>query len=96
MRPKVMTVSTVIAGLVPIMWSTRPGAEIMKPLATPVIGGMVSSLLHILIVTPVIFAWLREREMRRGGRIDPSGHTSQLSPALPAENQEHETVHTIA
>ena len=47
------------------MWSTRAGAEVMKPLATPVIGGSISSLLHILIVTPVIVAWLRERDLRR-------------------------------
>jgi len=60
-----MTVSTVVAGLLPIMWSTRTGAEVMKPLATPVLGGMVSSLLHVLIVTPVIFTWLRERELSR-------------------------------
>jgi Cu(I)/Ag(I) efflux system membrane protein CusA/SilA len=65
LRPKIMTVSTVVAGLLPIMWSTRTGAEVMKPLATPVLGGMVSSLLHVLIVTPVIFAWLRERELLR-------------------------------
>jgi len=65
LRPKVMTVTTVIASLMPIMWSTSTGAEVMKPLATPVIGGMVSSLLHILIVTPVIFAWLRSRELVR-------------------------------
>ncbi len=63
LRPKVMTVATVIAGLLPIMWTTRPGAEVMKPLATPVLGGMVSSLLLVLVVTPVIFAWLREREI---------------------------------
>jgi Cu(I)/Ag(I) efflux system membrane protein CusA/SilA len=63
LRPKVMTVSTVIAGLLPIMWSTRAGAEVMKPLATPVLGGMVSSLLHVLIVTPVIFFWIRERRL---------------------------------
>jgi Cu(I)/Ag(I) efflux system membrane protein CusA/SilA len=63
LRPKVMTVSTVIAGLLPIMWSTRVGAEVMKPLATPVLGGMVSSLAHVLIVTPVIFFWLRERQL---------------------------------
>jgi Cu(I)/Ag(I) efflux system membrane protein CusA/SilA len=63
LRPKVMTVATIVASLLPIMWSTRTGAEVMKPLATPVIGGMVSSLVHILVVTPVIFAWLREREM---------------------------------
>jgi Cu(I)/Ag(I) efflux system membrane protein CusA/SilA len=64
LRPKIMTVATVVAGLLPIMWSTRTGAEIMKPLATPVLGGMVSSLIHVLIVTPVIFTWLRERELR--------------------------------
>jgi Cu(I)/Ag(I) efflux system membrane protein CusA/SilA len=58
-----MTVSTVIAGLLPIMWSTRAGAEVMKPLATPVLGGMASSLVHVLIVTPVIFFWIRERRL---------------------------------
>ena len=63
LRPKVMTVSTVVAGLLPIMWSTRVGAEVMKPLATPVLGGMVSSLVHVLIVTPVLFTWLRERQL---------------------------------
>src|SRR5262245_59748678 len=63
LRPKVMTVSTVIAGLLPIMWSTRVGAEVMKPLATPVLGGMVSSLLHVLVVTPVIFFCIRERRL---------------------------------
>ena len=68
LRPKVMTVTTVVAGLLPIMWSTSAGAEVMKPLATPVLGGMVSSLLHVLIVTPVIFSWLRERELRKEAR----------------------------
>jgi Cu(I)/Ag(I) efflux system membrane protein CusA/SilA len=65
LRPKVMTVSTVVAGLLPIMWSTSAGSEVMKPLATPVLGGMVSSLLHVLIVTPVIFFWLRERQLKK-------------------------------
>jgi Cu(I)/Ag(I) efflux system membrane protein CusA/SilA len=64
-----MTVSTVIAGLLPIMWSSRVGAEVMKPLATPVLGGMLSSLLHVLIVTPVLFCWLQER--RLGLRQEP-------------------------
>jgi Cu(I)/Ag(I) efflux system membrane protein CusA/SilA len=67
LRPKVMTVSTVVAGLLPIMWSTSAGSEVMKPLATPVLGGMVSSLLHVLIVTPVIFFWLHERQLRKEG-----------------------------
>jgi Cu(I)/Ag(I) efflux system membrane protein CusA/SilA len=60
-----MTVSTVVASLLPIMWSTSTGAEVMKPLATPVLGGMVSSLAHVLLVTPVIFYWLREWERRK-------------------------------
>jgi Cu(I)/Ag(I) efflux system membrane protein CusA/SilA len=72
LRPKVMTVATIVASLLPIMWSHRQGAEVMKPLATPVIGGMISSLLHILIVTPAIFLWLRSRELRRE---NPSTHS---------------------
>jgi Cu(I)/Ag(I) efflux system membrane protein CusA/SilA len=64
LRPKIMTVATVVAGLLPIMWSTRTGSEVMKPLATPVLGGMVSSLVHVLIVTPAIFMWLRERSLK--------------------------------
>ena len=68
LRPKVMTVATIVASLLPIMWSTQTGSEVMQPLAAPVIGGMVSSLLHILVVTPVIFAWLREGEMKREQR----------------------------
>src|SRR6187397_2524389 len=63
LRPKVMTVSTVVAGLLPIMWSTRVGSEVMKPLATPVLGGMLSSLAHVLVVTPVIFFSIRERQL---------------------------------
>jgi Cu(I)/Ag(I) efflux system membrane protein CusA/SilA len=76
LRPKVMTVSTVVAGLLPIMWSTSAGAEVMKPLATPVLGGMVSSLLHVLIVTPVIFFWLREREFATKTRRDKGSQSS--------------------
>ncbi len=70
LRPKVMTVATAIAGLLPIFWSTRTGIEVMQPLAAPVVGGMVSSLIHILVVTPVIFAWLRERELTTPAKID--------------------------
>jgi Cu(I)/Ag(I) efflux system membrane protein CusA/SilA len=64
LRPVVMTVATIVASLLPILWSNRAGSEVMKPLAAPIIGGMVSSLACILIVTPVIFAWLRERELK--------------------------------
>ncbi len=86
LRPKVMTVSTVVASLMPIMWSHSTGAEVMKPLATPVLGGMVSSLALVLIVTPVIFYWLRERELRRAeaaGVLEeaPGGAPPALAPA---------------
>jgi Cu(I)/Ag(I) efflux system membrane protein CusA/SilA len=82
LRPKVMTVSTVVASLLPIMWSTSTGAEVMKPLATPVLGGMVSSLAHVLLVTPVIFYWLRERELRREER---AARRTTMTPALKTE-----------
>lgn len=64
LRPKVMTVATIVAGLLPMLWSTRTGAEFMRPLAAPILGGMLSSLAHVLIVTPVIFYWMRERALR--------------------------------
>jgi Cu(I)/Ag(I) efflux system membrane protein CusA/SilA len=66
LRPKLMTVSTVIAGLLPILWSTETGSEVAKPIATPVLGGMLSSLVHVLIVTPVIWTLIKEWELRRG------------------------------
>jgi len=78
LRPKVMTVSTVVLSLLPIMWSTSTGAEVMKPLATPVLGGMVSSLGLVLIVTPVIFFWLRERDLRRA---EAEARAAERSPA---------------
>lgn len=85
LRPKLMTVSTVVAGLLPIMWSTSSGAEVMKPLATPVLGGMVSSLVHVLIVTPVIFCWLHERQVKRHAAKEPAGQE------LPAPGLEKES-----
>ena len=74
-----MTVSTVVAGLLPIMWSTRVGAEVMKPLATPVLGGMLSSLAHVLIVTPVIFFWIRERQYGLQAEAPETKRRSRLS-----------------
>ena len=65
LRPKVMTVATTVASLLPIFWSARTGVEVMRPIAAPVIGGMLSSLVHILIVTPVIFAMLHGRKLAK-------------------------------
>ena len=66
LRPKLMTVSTAMLGLVPIMWSQGTGADLMKPIAAPMIGGLLTSAVHVLIVTPVIFALMKERELKRG------------------------------
>jgi len=83
LRPLVMTATTVVASLLPIMWSHSTGAEVMKPLATPVLGGMVSSLALVLIVTPVIFYWLREREVRRAEAEERLAQRGQQArPAL--------------
>lgn len=65
LRSKEMTIATVLAGLLPLLWSTRRGAEFMKSLDAPVLGAMHSSLIHVLIVTPVIFTWPAERDMQR-------------------------------
>ena len=67
-----MTVSTVVAGLLPIMWSERVGADIMKPIAVPLIGGMVTSTIHVLLVTPIIFMYMKRRDLRLG-RLKTSG-----------------------
>lgn len=70
LRPKLMTVTTIVFGLLPIMWASSAGSEVMKPLAAPVLGGMLSSLVHVLLVTPVIFYWLRLRELSKEERQD--------------------------
>ena len=64
LRPKIMTVATIVAGLLPMLWSTSAGAEVLRPIAVPVIGGMLSSLVHILILTPALFVWLHCRELK--------------------------------
>jgi Cu(I)/Ag(I) efflux system membrane protein CusA/SilA len=66
LRPKLMTVSVVMAGLVPILSSTGVGSDVMKPIAAPIIGGMVTSTIHVLIITPVIFYIMKRRALRKG------------------------------
>jgi Cu(I)/Ag(I) efflux system membrane protein CusA/SilA len=74
LRPKLMTVGTTMLGLVPIMWSAGVGSDVMKPIAAPIIGGMVTSTIHVLIVTPIIFYIVKLRALRRG-RLRLSGMT---------------------
>ncbi len=66
LRPKLMTVLTAMIGLVPVMWATGTGADVMKPLTAPMIGGLLTSAVHVLVVTPVLFVMMKERALKRG------------------------------
>ncbi len=66
LRPKVMTVGTSLIGLIPVMWSTGVGADMMKPLVAPMIGGLITSAVHVLVVTPVLFKIMKSRALRKG------------------------------
>ena len=61
-----MTVAAATLSLVPIFWSTGTGSEVMRPIATPIVGGMVTSTIHVLILVPVFFAIMKERGLSRG------------------------------
>jgi copper/silver efflux system protein len=84
LRPKLMTVSTVVLGLLPILWSQATGSEVMKPIAAPVLGGMISSLFHVLIVTPVIWTLLKERELASERRSPSSSPRAAAGTATPS------------
>lgn len=66
-RPKMMTVVAIIAGLLPIMWSTGTGSEVMRRIATPMVGGMISSTILTLIVIPAIYTIVKQRGMSSHG-----------------------------
>ena len=64
LRPKLMTVTAVLASLVPILWESGIGSDVMKPIAAPIVGGMITSTIHVLILVPVFFVMLKERELK--------------------------------
>jgi copper/silver efflux system protein len=68
LRPKLMTVTAVLASLVPILWETGVGSDVMKPIAAPIVGGMITSTIHVLILVPVFFVMIKERALRRQTR----------------------------
>jgi Cu(I)/Ag(I) efflux system membrane protein CusA/SilA len=65
LRPKLMTVTAVLASLVPILWETGIGSDVMKPIAAPIVGGMITSTIHVLILVPVFFVMMKERALKR-------------------------------
>jgi copper/silver efflux system protein len=66
LRPKLMTVTAVLASLVPILWESGIGSDVMKPIAAPVVGGMITSTIHVLILVPVFFVMMKQRALRKG------------------------------
>jgi Cu(I)/Ag(I) efflux system membrane protein CusA/SilA len=67
LRPKLMTVTAVLASLIPILFESGIGSDVMKPIAAPIVGGMITSTIHVLILVPVFFVLMKERALRRGG-----------------------------
>lgn len=70
LRPKVMTVCVSLFALIPILWSSGVGSDVMKPIVLPMVGGVLTSATHILLVTPLIFLMSKEYELRKHGKID--------------------------
>jgi Cu(I)/Ag(I) efflux system membrane protein CusA/SilA len=66
LRPKLMTVFAVLASLVPILFETGVGSDVMKPIAAPIVGGMITSTIHVLILVPVFFVLMKSRSLRHG------------------------------
>ena len=70
LRPKLMTVSVALFGLIPVLWSTGVGSDVMQPIVLPMIGGVLTSSTHILLVTPLIFLMTKEYELRKFGKLE--------------------------
>ena len=70
LRPKLMTVSVSLFALIPILWSDGVGSDVMKPIVLPMIGGVLTSATHILLVTPLIFLMTKEYELRKHGKLE--------------------------
>ncbi|HEX6180079.1 MAG TPA: efflux RND transporter permease subunit, partial [Chitinophagaceae bacterium] len=70
LRPKLMTVCVSLFGLVPVLWATGVGTDVMEPIVLPMIGGVLTSSTHILLVTPLIFLMTKEYELRKHGKLE--------------------------
>jgi len=69
LRPKLMTVCVSLFGLVPVLWANGVGTDVMQPIVLPMIGGVLTSSTHILLVTPLIFLMTKEYELRKYGKL---------------------------
>ena len=80
LRPKLMTVAVVLASLVPILRETGIGSDVMKPIAAPIVGGMITSTIHVLILVPVFFAMIKGRAIRRVPDPDINSNGAEEEP----------------
>lgn len=78
LRPKLMTVSVSLFGLIPILWSTGTGSDVMLPITIPLIGGVLTSTVYVLLVTPVIYEMVKERELKKHGKIILPGRNEEM------------------
>jgi copper/silver efflux system protein len=70
LRPKIMTVSVSLFGLIPVLWATGVGTDVMLPIVLPLIGGVFTSSIHILLVTPVVFEMTKLHELKKHGKLE--------------------------
>ncbi|MCJ8166759.1 efflux RND transporter permease subunit [Pontibacter sp. E15-1] len=70
LRPKIMTVSVALFGLIPVLWATGVGSDVMLPIVLPMIGGVFTSSIHILLVTPVVFEMTKQYELKKHGKLE--------------------------
>lgn len=70
LRPKIMTVCVALFGLIPVLWSNGVGSDVMLPIVLPMIGGVLTSSTHILLVTPLIFLMTKEYELKKFGKLE--------------------------
>jgi Cu(I)/Ag(I) efflux system membrane protein CusA/SilA len=79
-----MTIVAVLASLAPILWESGTGSDVMKPVAAPIVGGMITSTIHVLILVPVFFVMMKERTLRKVTLCPRTGpDTSALSEGQP-------------
>ncbi len=85
LRPKLMTVAVVLASLIPILRETGIGSDVMKPIAAPIVGGMITSTIHVLILVPVFFAMMKGRAIRRAADTEttPKGAPDETLAEQP-------------
>ena len=78
LRPKLMTVSVSLFGLIPILWASGTGSDVMLPITIPLIGGVLTSTIYVLLVTPVVYELVKERELKKYGKIILPGKNDEI------------------